>query len=179
MCTNMTLWEKLAQNERRSSSELMSVLQDMSGDVSALEVVTVVGRAVCAGAALTAALYLIRRVCLIMAWKSGGASHAELVNNLRSEFSPFCVSKRAKSVILTVALSNRGLFTSLQWRKVRVSELALRYSRGESVLMRVLGWHDSIAALFLRLLLFQTSTWWLLFKTYSALQWSSFLLASC
>lgn len=92
----------------------MSVLQDMSGDVSALEVVTVVGRAVCAGAALTAALYLIRRVCLIMAWKSGGASHAELVNNLRSEFSPFCVSKRAKSVILTVALSNRGLFTSLQ-----------------------------------------------------------------
>ncbi|KAK9956347.1 hypothetical protein ABG768_014088 [Culter alburnus] len=55
----------------------------MSGDVSVLEVVTVVGRAVCAGAALTAALYLIRRVCSIMAWKSGGASHAELVNNLR------------------------------------------------------------------------------------------------
>ncbi len=92
----------------------MSVLQDMSGDVSALEVVTVVGRAVCAGAALTAALYLIRRVCLIMAWKSGGASHAELVNNLRSEFIPFGVSKRAKAGMLTVALSNRGLFTSLQ-----------------------------------------------------------------
>ncbi len=88
----------------------MSVLQDMSGDVSALEVVTVVGRAVCAGAALTAALYLIRRVCLIMAWKSGGASHAELVNNLRSELSPFCVAKRAKAGMLTVALSNRGLF---------------------------------------------------------------------
>ncbi|XP_073667556.1 protein-L-isoaspartate(D-aspartate) O-methyltransferase isoform X1 [Paramisgurnus dabryanus] len=52
----------------------------MPGDVSVLEVVTVLGRAVCAGAALTAALYLIRR---IMAWKSGGASHAELVNNLR------------------------------------------------------------------------------------------------
>lgn len=80
----------------------------MSGDVSVLEVVTVVGRAVCAGAALTAALYLIRRVCSIMAWKSGGASHAELVNNLRSEFNPFCMIKRAKAVMLTVLLSNRG-----------------------------------------------------------------------
>lgn len=61
----------------------------MSSDVSppdVLEVVSVVGKAVCAGAALTAALYLIRRVCLMMAWKSGGASHAELVNNLRSKF---------------------------------------------------------------------------------------------
>lgn len=58
------------------------------GDVpapSVWEVVSVLGRALCAGAALTAALYLIRRVCLIMAWKSGGASQAELVNNLRSE----------------------------------------------------------------------------------------------
>uniref|UniRef100_A0AAY5E871 Protein-L-isoaspartate O-methyltransferase n=1 Tax=Electrophorus electricus TaxID=8005 RepID=A0AAY5E871_ELEEL len=36
------------------------------------------------GAALTAALYLIRRLCLIMAWKSGGTNQAELVNNLRS-----------------------------------------------------------------------------------------------
>ncbi|XP_058247748.1 protein-L-isoaspartate(D-aspartate) O-methyltransferase isoform X3 [Hemibagrus wyckioides] len=58
----------------------------MPGDVpapSVWEVVSVLGRALCAGAALTAALYLIRRVCLIMAWKSGGASQAELVNNLR------------------------------------------------------------------------------------------------
>uniref|UniRef100_A0A3B4C6H3 Protein-L-isoaspartate O-methyltransferase n=2 Tax=Pygocentrus nattereri TaxID=42514 RepID=A0A3B4C6H3_PYGNA len=58
----------------------------MSGDAppaSALEAAGVVGKAVCAGAALTAALYLIRRVCLIMAWKSGGTSQAELVNNLR------------------------------------------------------------------------------------------------
>ncbi|MGH0156980.1 UNVERIFIED_CONTAM: hypothetical protein FKN15_034990 [Acipenser sinensis] len=56
-----------------------------AGDVgaTALEVVSVVGKAVCAGAALTAALYLIRRVCLTMAWKSGGSSQAELVNNLR------------------------------------------------------------------------------------------------
>uniref|UniRef100_A0A674BV68 Protein-L-isoaspartate(D-aspartate) O-methyltransferase n=1 Tax=Salmo trutta TaxID=8032 RepID=A0A674BV68_SALTR len=55
----------------------------MSRDVSPpsfLEVVSFVG----AGAALTEALYLLRRVCVIMAWKSGGASHAELVNNLRS-----------------------------------------------------------------------------------------------
>ncbi|KAG2468097.1 PIMT methyltransferase, partial [Polypterus senegalus] len=41
------------------------------------------GKAICAGAALTGALYLIRSVCSMMAWKSGGASHAELVNNLR------------------------------------------------------------------------------------------------
>uniref|UniRef100_A0A3Q2PNH6 Protein-L-isoaspartate(D-aspartate) O-methyltransferase n=1 Tax=Fundulus heteroclitus TaxID=8078 RepID=A0A3Q2PNH6_FUNHE len=60
----------------------------MSGDVSAappspLEVVGFIGKTVGAGAALTAAVYLLRKVCLIMAWKSGGASHAELVNNLR------------------------------------------------------------------------------------------------
>uniref|UniRef100_A0A3P8RFC3 Protein-L-isoaspartate O-methyltransferase n=1 Tax=Astatotilapia calliptera TaxID=8154 RepID=A0A3P8RFC3_ASTCA len=61
----------------------------MAGDVSAappsaLEVVSFIGKTVGAGAALTAAVYLLRKVCLIMAWKSGGASHAELVNNLRS-----------------------------------------------------------------------------------------------
>lgn len=60
---------------------------EMSGDalVPALEAARAAGKALCAGAALTAALYLIRRVCLIMAWKSGGTSQAELVNNLRSE----------------------------------------------------------------------------------------------
>ncbi|XP_036831591.1 protein-L-isoaspartate(D-aspartate) O-methyltransferase isoform X2 [Oncorhynchus mykiss] len=58
----------------------------MSRDVSppsVLEVVSFIGKGVGAGAALTAAVYLLRRVCLIMAWKSGGANHAELVNNLR------------------------------------------------------------------------------------------------
>lgn len=84
----------------------------MPSDVSALDVLTLVGGAVCAGAALTAALHLIRRLCLIMAWKSGGASHAELVNNLRSEFGPFCMIKRAKSVMSPAALSSGGLFTS-------------------------------------------------------------------
>lgn len=60
----------------------------MSRDVSppsVLEVVSFIGKTVGAGAALTAAVYLLRRVCLKMAWKSGGASHAELVNNLRSK----------------------------------------------------------------------------------------------
>lgn len=62
----------------------------MSGDApaappSALEVVSFLGKTVGAGAALTAAVYLLRKVCLIMAWKSGGASHAELVTNLRSK----------------------------------------------------------------------------------------------
>lgn len=66
----------------------------MSGDVSAapppaLEVVSFIGKTVGAGAALTAAVYLLRKVCLIMAWKSGGASHAELVNNLRSKYKCF------------------------------------------------------------------------------------------
>ncbi|XP_024912619.1 protein-L-isoaspartate(D-aspartate) O-methyltransferase isoform X1 [Cynoglossus semilaevis] len=68
----------------------------MSGDVPAapqpqpqqqqpslLEVASFLAKTFGAGAALTAAVYLLRRVCLIMAWKSGGASHAELVNNLR------------------------------------------------------------------------------------------------
>lgn len=69
----------------------------MAGDVSAappsaLEVVSFIGKTVGAGAALTAAVYLLRKVCLIMAWKSGGASHAELVNNLRSESA--CFSKK-------------------------------------------------------------------------------------
>ncbi|XP_029452398.1 protein-L-isoaspartate(D-aspartate) O-methyltransferase isoform X1 [Rhinatrema bivittatum] len=54
-----------------------------SGDVTALEVVSFLGKLLCAVAALKAALYLLRRLCLAMAWKSGGASHAELVQNLR------------------------------------------------------------------------------------------------
>ncbi|XP_041325737.1 protein-L-isoaspartate(D-aspartate) O-methyltransferase [Pyrgilauda ruficollis] len=52
--------------------------------VSALEVVSFLGKLLCAVAALKAALYLLRRVCLAMAWKSGGASHSELIHNLRS-----------------------------------------------------------------------------------------------
>ncbi|KAK0151563.1 Protein-L-isoaspartate(D-aspartate) O-methyltransferase [Merluccius polli] len=54
-----------------------------AGDASAAEVVGFLGRTFCAGAALTLAVYLLRRLCSTMAWKSGGASHAELVNNLR------------------------------------------------------------------------------------------------
>ncbi|XP_018599195.2 protein-L-isoaspartate(D-aspartate) O-methyltransferase isoform X1 [Scleropages formosus] len=72
----------------------------------ALEVVSVVGKAVCAGAALTAALYLIRRVCLMMAWKSGGASHAELVNNLRK--NGIIKSDKVYEVMLT---TDRAHFT--------------------------------------------------------------------
>lgn len=73
----------------------------MAGDVSAappsaLEVVSFIGKTVGAGAALTAAVYLLRKVCLIMAWKSGGASHAELVNNLRSESACFPKKKRRR-----------------------------------------------------------------------------------
>ncbi|XP_026561440.1 protein-L-isoaspartate(D-aspartate) O-methyltransferase [Pseudonaja textilis] len=51
--------------------------------VSALEVVSFLGKLLCAVAALKAALYLLRRVCLTMAWKSGGTSHSELIHNLR------------------------------------------------------------------------------------------------
>ncbi|CAM5142986.1 unnamed protein product [Natator depressus] len=50
---------------------------------SALEVVSFLGKLLCAVAALKAALYLLRRVCLAMAWKSGGSSHSELIHNLR------------------------------------------------------------------------------------------------
>lgn len=53
--------------------------------MSALEVVSFLGKLLCAVAALKAALYLLRRACLAMAWKSGGASHSELIHNLRSE----------------------------------------------------------------------------------------------
>uniref|UniRef100_UPI00398EE759 protein-L-isoaspartate(D-aspartate) O-methyltransferase n=1 Tax=Pristiophorus japonicus TaxID=55135 RepID=UPI00398EE759 len=51
--------------------------------VSTLETVSIVGRAVCAGVLLTAALYLARALYHTMAWKCGGDSQAELVNNLR------------------------------------------------------------------------------------------------
>ncbi|XP_030054342.1 protein-L-isoaspartate(D-aspartate) O-methyltransferase isoform X1 [Microcaecilia unicolor] len=59
------------------------VEESASNDVTALEVVSFLGKLLCAVAALKAALYLLRRLCLAMAWKSGGASHAELVQNLR------------------------------------------------------------------------------------------------
>ncbi|CAL8316285.1 unnamed protein product [Boreogadus saida] len=50
---------------------------------SAAEVLSFLGSTFGAGAALTLAVYLLHKLCLKMAWKSGGASHAELVNNLR------------------------------------------------------------------------------------------------
>ncbi|XP_078261652.1 protein-L-isoaspartate(D-aspartate) O-methyltransferase [Rhinoraja longicauda] len=59
---------------------------ETGGDVvraSTLEAISVVGRTVCAGVVLTAALYLLRSLCHSMAWKCGGDSQAELVNNLR------------------------------------------------------------------------------------------------
>ncbi|XP_060687716.1 protein-L-isoaspartate(D-aspartate) O-methyltransferase isoform X2 [Hemiscyllium ocellatum] len=57
---------------------------EAGGGGDALEVISIVGRAVCAGVLLTAALYLVRALCQRMAWKCGGESQAELVNNLRS-----------------------------------------------------------------------------------------------
>lgn len=68
--------------------------------MSALEVVSFLGKLLCAVAALKAALYLLRRVCLAMAWKSGGASHSELIHNLRSESAgrPPPSSRRAPAV---------------------------------------------------------------------------------
>lgn len=92
----------------------------MPGDVSAappsaLEVVSFLGKTFGAGAALTAAVYVLRKVCLIMAWKSGGASHAELVNNLRSKSK--CTLKRQRLLFCTYA--------SLKKRAGRVSTEAL------------------------------------------------------
>ncbi|XP_062833651.1 protein-L-isoaspartate(D-aspartate) O-methyltransferase isoform X4 [Anolis carolinensis] len=57
--------------------------EEEAAPVSALEVVSFLGKLLCAVAALKAALYLLRRICLAMAWKSGGASHSELIHNLR------------------------------------------------------------------------------------------------
>ncbi|XP_063773526.1 protein-L-isoaspartate(D-aspartate) O-methyltransferase isoform X4 [Pseudophryne corroboree] len=53
-------------------------------DVSLLEVLGFLGKLLGAVAALKAAEYLLRALCAVMAWKSGGANHAELVGNLRS-----------------------------------------------------------------------------------------------
>lgn len=71
--------------ERRPGNKIIWMSGDVSAPPSPLEVASFIGKTVGAGAALTAAVYLLRKVCLIMAWKSGGASHAELVTNLRSE----------------------------------------------------------------------------------------------
>lgn len=46
------------------------------------EVVSLLGKLLGTVAALKVVLYLLR-VCLAMAWKSGGASHSELIHNLR------------------------------------------------------------------------------------------------
>lgn len=54
-------------------------------DVSWLGVLGFLGKLLGAVAALKAAEYLLRALCAVMAWKSGGASHSELVGNLRSE----------------------------------------------------------------------------------------------
>lgn len=51
------------------------------------EVVSLLGKLLGTVAALKVVLYLLR-VCLAMAWKSGGASHSELIHNLRSKCHP-------------------------------------------------------------------------------------------
>uniref|UniRef100_A0A2K6SI16 Protein-L-isoaspartate(D-aspartate) O-methyltransferase n=1 Tax=Saimiri boliviensis boliviensis TaxID=39432 RepID=A0A2K6SI16_SAIBB len=52
------------------------------GAVTVWEVVSLLGKLLGTVAALKVVLYLLR-VCLAMAWKSGGASHSELIHNLR------------------------------------------------------------------------------------------------
>lgn len=52
--------------------------------VTVWEVVSFFGKLLGIAAALKVLLYLLR-VCLAMAWKSGGASHSELIHNLRSK----------------------------------------------------------------------------------------------
>lgn len=90
MCGGVCLKGGLAVNKTTKKIKINRMAGDVSAaPPSALEVVSFIGKTVGAGAALTAAVYLLRKVCLIMAWKSGGASHAELVNNLRSESACF------------------------------------------------------------------------------------------
>lgn len=60
---------------------------DASGAVTVWEVVSLLGKLLGTVAALKVVLYLLR-VCLAMAWKSGGASHSELIHNLRSKCHP-------------------------------------------------------------------------------------------
>ncbi|XP_012590515.1 PREDICTED: protein-L-isoaspartate(D-aspartate) O-methyltransferase, partial [Condylura cristata] len=55
---------------------------DAGGAVTVWEVVSLLAKLLGTVAALKAVLYLLR-VCLAMAWKSGGASHSELIHNLR------------------------------------------------------------------------------------------------
>ncbi|XP_073928486.1 protein-L-isoaspartate(D-aspartate) O-methyltransferase isoform X5 [Castor canadensis] len=55
---------------------------DAGGAVTVWEVVSLLGKLLGTVAALKVVLYLLR-VCLAMAWKSGGASHSELIHNLR------------------------------------------------------------------------------------------------
>lgn len=60
---------------------------DASGPVTVWEVVSLLGKLLGTVAALKVVLYLLR-VCLAMAWKSGGASHSELIHNLCSKCHP-------------------------------------------------------------------------------------------
>ncbi|PNI86796.1 PCMT1 isoform 8, partial [Pan troglodytes] len=53
------------------------------------EVVSLLGKLLGTVVALKVVLYLLR-VCLAMAWKSGGASHSELIHNLRSMMAHTC-----------------------------------------------------------------------------------------
>ncbi|XP_049645317.1 protein-L-isoaspartate(D-aspartate) O-methyltransferase [Suncus etruscus] len=65
-----------------SNSNSNSPGGDASAAVSAWEVASLLGKLLGTVAALKAVLYLLR-LCLAMAWKSGGASHSELIHNLR------------------------------------------------------------------------------------------------
>ena len=74
---------------------------------SAAEVLSFLGRTFGAGAALTLAVYLLHKLCLKMAWKSGGASHAELVNNLRSELPRIHSQSEKNTSVIVLAMKTQ------------------------------------------------------------------------
>lgn len=57
--------------------------EEVVDDVLPVNVISVAVKLLRVGFAVIVVLYLSRSVCFTMAWKSGGASHAELVSNLR------------------------------------------------------------------------------------------------
>ncbi|KAE8602265.1 hypothetical protein XENTR_v10013930 [Xenopus tropicalis] len=82
-CNVTDLGVVLARNPEPLRGPASSSSDGSSNDVSWLEVLGFLAKLLGAVAALKAAEYLLRVLCAVMAWKSGGASHSELVNNLR------------------------------------------------------------------------------------------------
>lgn len=111
---------------------------DASGTVTVWEVVSLLGKLLGTVAALKVVLYLLR-VCFAMAWKSGGASHSELIHNLRSKCHPRPAWAREQGRAWTLSPRQSGTFGLYPCACWRASQRGCTGSSGRRAFLHLLS----------------------------------------